>query len=417
MPSATVSSKIPLTKRLYPAPNEVAKPVYEQSRITALAKKTTNKIGGEGRFVVVKDAGITGVGHTFADALATQGTDTPARFFVQRRKLYAIGTVQNELIHAVNGDKNSILDAFKTEMDSARYLFARQHGRGVWSNGGGAIGQLAASVTLSSTTLAMRNRTDIAGLERGLYLEFASDDGSGTSPAGRRASGGVPVRLQLTGGINRSNGTGTVSAALNTVPSITANDYVFVRGAYGAAPTGMRGWHPVSDPSASEDFQGLDRTDYDLTRVSGVRIAASGVAKLQKMEDVGAEAAIVGLRGDLSMFINPIEYRDLRIELGNQVQYTDVTTKVGVGFKAIEFITQVGTVKIIPEIDCPQGYSWLENTDNIEIASAGELPMELHYKGGQLLIAHNDDAMQFRLGAYYNVIHNNPGEGVVVNWS
>lgn len=417
MPSATVSSKIPLTKRLYPAPNEVAKPVYEQSRLTALAKKTTNKIGGEGRFVVVKDAGITGVGHTFSDALATQGTDTPARFFVQRKKLYVIGTVQNELIHAVNGDKNSILDAFRTEMDSARYLFARQHARGVWSDGGGAIGQLSASVTLASTTLAMRNRTDLVGLERGLYLEFASDNGSGTSPAGRRSSGGVPVRLQLTGGIDRTAGTGTVSANLDTVPGITTNDYVFVRGAYSAAPTGMRGWHPTSAPSASEDFHGVDRTDYDITRVSGVRVGASGVSMLQKMEDVGMEAAIVGLRGDLSMFTNPIDIRNLRVELGNTVNLTEFKTKVGVGFDVINFMTQVGNVKIIPEIDTPQGFSWLENTDNIEVASAGELPMELHYKGGQLLIAHNDDAMQFRLGAYYNVLHNNPGEGVVVNWS
>lgn len=417
MPSATVAAKVTVAKRLYPAPNEVAKPVYEKSRLSALAKKTTNKMGGEGRFVIIKDAGISGVGHTFQDALATQGTDTPARFFVQRRKLYVIGTIQNELKVALNGDKNSVLEAVRTEFDSARYAFARVHGTAVYGNGGGSLGQLHASVNLASTTLQFRNRTDMAGLERNYYLEFASDDGSGTSPAGRRSSGGVPVRLRVTGGIDRKAGTATVSALLNTVPSITANDYVSIRGSYAAAPTGIRGWLPASNPSASEDFFGVDRTDYDLTRVSGVRVNGNGLSKLEIMENVGADAVTCGLSGDMTMFVNPLEFRDIRKELGNAVQYMDVETKVGVGFKAIEFVSQTGVIKIISEVDCPLGYSPLIDTSDIEIASAGELPMELNYGNGQMLIAHDDDAMQFRFGAYYNVIDQNPGKAVIINWN
>src|SRR5262249_2481726 len=155
--------------------------------------------------------------------------------------------------------------------------------RRAWGLGGGSIGQLHGSVNLASTTLQVRSRTDIIGLfNKGVQLEFAADNGTGTSPVGRRGS---PDRLTVQSG-NRDAGTAVTSAALNTVSSITADDYIFRRGDYGAAVTGLPGWCPPTAPTTGDSFFGLDRT-VDPVRLSGTRVTGSGGNMEEVIQDAG----------------------------------------------------------------------------------------------------------------------------------
>lgn len=412
MASATTTTQLPILKRLWGS--GFADPMYKASKVLNSAKKDTN-FGGEGRYIIIAVAMISGVGATFADALAAQGPSQEVRMFVTHRKEYAIFTIQNDLIARTRGNANAVVEALKRQMDTARRHFARRMSRRLWGNGGGAIGQLHSSVTLSSTTLRLRNRVDVAGIEAGLQVGFASDDGSSGTPAGLRG-GGVPTYLAISGGIDRDDGTATVSAALNTVPSITANDYVFVRGDYNAAMTGLRGYNPVSDPSASESFMGLDRTVVDIQRTSGVRVSGSGKTKLETIEDACAEAKINGLESDdLMLAVNPLDYAAIRKELGTSVIITDVKGTNGIGFKAIQIFSHSGTVTIVSEVDVPLGYAWLFDPSELYLRTAGDAPMELT-EGGKLLTAYDDDAKQGRLGAYGNFFVENPGGNVVITW-
>lgn len=412
MASATTTTQLPLLKRLWGS--GFADPMYQASKVLNKCKKDTN-FGGEGRYIVIAVAMITGVGANFADALAAQGPSQEVRMFVTRRKEYAIYTIQNDLIAATKGNANAVVEALKRQTGTARRHFGRRMSRRLWGNGGGAVGQLASTVTLASTTLALRSRVDIAGLEAGLQLEFASDDGSSSTPAGRRSSGGVPVRLTVNS-VDRDDGQATMSALLNTVPSITVNDYVFVRGDYNSAATGMRGYVPVSDPSPGESFMGLDRTAVDRQRTSGIRISGSGKTKLETIEDACAEAKINGLEADnLMLAVNPLDFAAIRKELGSSVVINDVKGTNGIGFKTIEIYSHSGTISIVSEVDVPYGYAWLFDPNEIYLRSAGDCPMDLT-EGGKLLTAYDDDAKQGRIGAYFNFFNENPGGCVAITW-
>jgi len=118
----------------------------------------------------------------------------------------------------------------------------------------------------------LRSRPDVVGFEVGMQLEFATDDGSSATPAGRL---GAPDRLTILA-INRDTGTLTMSANLNTVTGITVNTYVFRRGDYANSMTGMRGWNPILAPVAGDSFFGLDRSTTDVTRVTGARVNGGG---------------------------------------------------------------------------------------------------------------------------------------------
>lgn len=207
-----------------------------------------------------------------------------------------------------------------------------------------------------------------------------------------------------------------MSAALNTVPSITTSDYVFVRGDYNAAMTGLRGYVPVSDPSPGESFMGLDRTAADRQRASGIRVSGSGKTKLETIEDACAEIKINGVSAsNLMLAVNPLDYAAIRKELGASVVINDVKGTNGIGFKTIEIYSHSGTIQIVSEVDVPQGYAWLFDPGDIYLRTAGDCPMDLT-ENGKLLTAYDDDAKQGRIGAYGNFFNENPGGCAAITW-
>jgi hypothetical protein len=409
MASANSTNKVSVLKRLWG--DKVAEPMYKASKALALAKKDTS-FTNEGRYVVVSTNGTAGGSATFADAVASQDAAREVRFFVTHKKEYQVFSLQGLYMAQSEGNPKALVKGFEHEAGKARYKFGRAMARRFWGNGGGALGQLAAGVTLSSTTGQFRLRTDIASLERGDQIEFSSDDGTAVSPAGRR---GAPDRLTLSGQVDRDAGTFTTSAALNTVSSISADDYVFRRGDYGAAMTGMRGWVPTSDPSTSESFFGTDRSLEDISRVSGVRVSSAG-SKVETLFNAGAEAQINGQEPD-TLFANPLDYTALLKELDSRV-IIDVKDRDGkFGFKAASFTISTGEIKIVSEVDVPQGYGWLGNMDTVYLRTAGDAPRLLNEDGvGKMLRMVDDDAYQGRLGAYGNIFNEDPGSWTCIAW-
>lgn len=409
MAAANTTNQLPLLKRLWGT--KVADPMYKASRFAAMINSDTN-FGSEGRYVNVTVGPTAGGSSSFADALAAQDATKEIRFFVSHRKEYQIFSLQGDLIARSRGNANAMVEAVRQQADKARYAFARAIARKLWGNGGGALGQLASTTVLASTSLVLRSRTDVVGFEVGMQLEFSSDDGSPASPAGRR---GAPDRLTVTA-INRDTGTITVNANLNTVTGITVNDFVFRRGDYANAMTGMRGWNPITAPTAGDSFFGLDRSTTDVTRVSGVRVNGAGKPKEETLIDGTAEAQINGVTIN-QCFVNPLDYRDLVKELGSKREIQVNAKQGATGFNAIEVYGATGTIQIVSEVDVPRGTGWGVDTDQITLRSAGDCPMMLNEDGiGKLLRQFDDDAYQGRIGAYGNLFQDNPGNAVIFSW-
>ncbi len=413
MASANTTNQLPLLKRLWGS--KVAEPFYKASRFASMINSDTN-FGSEGRYVNVTVAPTAGGSANFADALASQDATQEKRFFVTHRKEYQVFSLQGDVIARLKGNANGLVEAVKQQADKARYAFARAMARKLWGNGGGALGQIAAAQNLASAVLTLRTPTDVVGFDVGMQLEFASDDGSSATPAGRR---GGPDRLTVTA-VNRGSAsvapTITLSGLLNTVSGITANDFIFRRGDYSLAMTGMRGWNPITTPTTGDSFFGLDRSVSDPVRLSGARIVGGGKPKEESLIDATAEAQINGI--DLKqVFVNPLDYRDLVKEMGSKREIQITAKQAGMGFTALEVYGATGTLQVVSEVDVPRGYGWACDTDQITLRTAGDCPMMLNEDGvGKLLRAYDDDAYQGRIGAYGNLFQDNPGNAMIISW-
>jgi hypothetical protein len=410
MASANTTNQLPLLKRLWG--DKVAEPLYKRSKFLASIKKDTD-FGGEGRYVNVTIGPTAGGSADFATALANQDATSEKRFFVTHRKEYQVFSIQGDLIARSRGNKNAVLESVKQQADKARYAFFRSMAARAWGNAGGALGVISSGSTVSSTTITLATRADVVRFEPNMRVTAADDDGSAASPAGVLDNG---TQLTITA-INRSTGTLTASAAWNTIAGIAAGDYIHRAGDYSLAMTGTRGWAPVSDPSASENFFGLDRTLGDIQRLSGIRVSGSGGSKEETLISAGAEAQMAGAESKL-VFCNPLDLADLVKEQGSKVVYQQAQSReAGIGFDVIKVHTPVGNVGVTSEPDVPKGYAWMLDTDEITLRTAGDCPMMLNEDGvGKLMRSATDDSYQGRLGCYGNFFFENPGHSVIITW-
>jgi hypothetical protein len=278
----------------------------------------------------------------------------------------------------------------------------------VHGDGGGSLGQLASTVNTASTTLTLRSRTDIVGVfNKNIQLHFAANNGTGVSPGNTRGPG---AKLKVTA-VDRDSGSVTVSAALNTVPGITVNDFVFRAGDFANKGTGLRGWVPDTDPT-SDAFHAVDRTE-DLAKLSGVRVDGGGQPKEDTLQDAGAECQINGIEPKVCL-VNSLDFNDVGKELGGQkIQEGGEGVT---GFERIVCHTAAGKITIEPTPFVKRGCFWMGNpSENFVLGTAGEAPMDLAMGQGTLLLP-TADAKQGRIGHYGNCWTPDPGQWLAGTW-
>lgn len=412
---ANLTNQQPVLKRLYP--EGVEKVIYQASRLFERCKKDT-KFTNEDRAVVVRISGTSGGSANFADALANQGASQRIRFIVNRKREYQVYSVDGETVAATNGEPKAIVNVLKNEMTEALYKFGRSMANRANGAGGGSLGVIDAGVSLSTTTLPFATATDSQWIEVGDWIQFSDFNGTSASADPAVDLRGSGAALQVVS-INRQTGTAVMSAALDTVTGTAAGDFIFRRGDYSRAMTGLRGWAPSADPSAAENFMGVDRTDYDLVRAAGFRYTAgAGGSKQDAIIKAGAVASTHGINSLTSLYMSAVDFGNFVIEIGSQRLRDATDSKVGYQF--IEIYTPMakgGVLKVVPEPHLPEGFAWGINDEKFVMRSAGPCPSMLDHAGlgGKgLLMPQDDDAVQGRLGCYGNFTLDNPGEAVII---
>lgn len=406
MTQATVSNQVEITKRLWG--DKVEDPMYKRSQLWNQMPKDT-KTGGEGRYVVVKNSPTSGGSADFATAIASEGPTVYKRFFVEPKKQYQTFKLAGDLIERTKGDKNALLSAVVAEADSARYSFARAFAAVLFGDAGGSRGQIDSGVTLSTANLVLRVPGSYRKFEPGMKVQFASDNGTASSPAGLRDGGATLTVVS----IDKEANTLVMSAALNTISGITVNDFVFRAGDYANAMTGLLGWNPLIAPSPGESFFGVDRTVGDRERMRGLIYDSSSDTTIQQviMRSAGL-AEEMGI--DISTyFLAPVDYMELALQVGGTREVFVDDNKYGMGFKSIQLSGPKGVINVVSEGEVPRGYFWGTDPKDIWFRSAGEAPMILAADGGGLLDRlENEDSYRGRLGCYGNMFRENPGNSV-----
>lgn len=402
--SANDTSFLPFFKRQYP--KGFAFTGYKKSKMLALMA-SDKKFGGEGKHYTVSTAPTNGGSADYQKAYSNQGGSKAERFFLQHRTEYQVARIKGSTIAKSMGDANALKSAVTEEFDKANYAFGRAMAARVWGNGGGSLGRIATTTTLTGAVLVLSLLSDVVRFEVGMWLQFSSDDGSGTSPSGLRGGG---TQLQITK-IAPATGTLTLSGNLNTVGAIAVSDFIFRSGDYGQCMTGVPGWTPITAPTGSDSFFGVNRSNHEF-RLAGYRKVGNGGSKEATLLDACAEGQVHGAYGTKCM-LNPIDFTSIVKEVGSD-RIVDIDTKVaGLGFRGLELETAIGTVNCLSEVDVPKGFFWIVDPDQYEIATAGDCPRLLDFDGlGKMVRVQGEDAYQIDIGAYGNIGCKDPSNAV-----
>lgn len=398
--SANDTSILPWLKRQYP--KGLAFTGYKKSKLLGMISKDTT-FGGEGKHFGAQVGPTSGGSADYQKAYANQGPTASQRFFLQHRTEYQLARIKGSALAKTMGDKNAIQGVLKTEFDAAGYAFGRSMASVLYGNGGGSLGVIASTTTISSTVIDLTKKSDAARFEVGMWVELATDDGTGTSPAGVLIGQRQILKISVSGAIAQL----TLDAATNTIAGAATGNIIFRAGDYGAKMTGLGGWNPLIKPTGSDSFFGVNRSQHEF-RLSGFRFTGNGGAKEQTLLTCAAEAATHGCEASMCC-INPMDYNGLILEVGSD-RFVDVDSKTpGTGFKALRLETAMGTVDYVSEVDVPRGEFFYANPDDLELATAGDCPRVLDFDGlGKLVRVHGEDSYQFDVGAYGNIGSKNP---------
>ncbi len=421
---ANSSNQLAALKELYTDSSEYMKDlVYKENPFFALVPKNESPDGFAGKYIPVPlEYGTPqGRSHTFSDAQGNQTATSLVSFFVYVIEDYQLVTITNLLMEQTKSNAGAFVDAAKLQIDSGIRNITNNIALELFKDGSGNRGQIAAagySFTNPTATITLANAQEIVNFEVGMTLvASATANGATSDDTGTVAS------------VNRATGVLTLTMEDSSPDSEWANGaYLSVEGdrpAAGAstigsseALSGLAAWLPVTSPSASENFWGVDRS-VDPTRLAGCRFDASNYTIEEGITNALAFLNREGGRPDLAI-MDFASYAALVNALGAKVQYVQVKhDEVDVAFDGIRFQSAYGVVTVLADRSCPAQRCYLLQMNTFKLRSLGKVPHILTYgmEGLEGLRVSNSDALEVRIGYYGNLICSAPGWNCVVSLS
>lgn len=416
--AATISTADKILKYLY-SPKELLNAVYKDNPLFALLPKAGgftgrslihaltygNSLARSAAFATAQGrAGINGASGT------DSGFNRDVNFTVTRVKNYAMYTIEQELLLAAVGDRSSFVRGLTQLVDGTLQTLNNDFGRDVYGSGLGELGQMTAISGSGPYTWTVGEA--ITQIEVG--MEIVVSTGSTKTAALRNSGGGVAV-------VSVDRAAGTFTTTTNP-DSAVANDWLFIKGDRPAGSTtaigsmlkiaGMEAWNPVTSPSASESFFGVDRS-VDATRLAGQRLS---IASLQPEEGlITALNALAREGGDPShIFMNFSDEKNVKLALGSRVdaEYTQVGD---IGFESIRVRGPKGPVRIYADRNAPVGYGRILTLNTWELKHLGDLVNRGDAgNDGGLAREYQADRFEGRMSFYGNLLCHAPSKNMVV---
>lgn len=395
--------------------NNILKTLYEKGISSVLSppcelfkrlRKDSKALAGEGKFVPVKYTGAGGVSSNFAKAQANQAPANYERFYITSADEYGIGSVAGKwLRQAVKGD-GSLVDGLKEAVESTYYSVNRSIAANLYGDGTGSYARIDSTSTVNTATITLSNPSDAIRFEPGMMVQ--AWDGSSSTP---RASGAAVLIVA----VDPDSGTITTTAPWDSeISGISPGDHIILEGNLNNVATGLAGWLPTVAPTAGDNFFGVDRSK-NPNRLAGVRVDGSGGAIDEVVMTAANRVASYGGRPNLCV-INYNDFNDIALVRQSHLQTKDGTNVSQLGFEAFKIIGPRGLIEVIPDTDCPQGIGYLLTTDSWTIGSAGDVPFLDEEDGKMIDRAHDADAYEFRIKAYWNLYCNAPGHNGVIKF-
>jgi hypothetical protein len=399
----------------YYDPNKMMDVCYGKRPFLGMVPKDENVTGNPWKCPI-----ITGrpenTSATASDAFAGLATSEVEAFLLTRGRGYNRCTLDQEAMLASANDKGAFLSTATLQIDGMLASLSTQLGIQLWKEGWGDLGVI--DTLPSATSFKLVNVSDIVGFERGQQLVFSDSQHSDVLRSGTA----VVVTK-----VNRNTGVVTVDTALAT-PGAIAGDWVFKLGdrQNSATPkrlvvTGVRGFIPLADPSASEDFFGVDRS-VDPTRLAGQRLDCTGMSPIEAINTMAGQIDREGgtpdyvfmNSQDFATFVNTLSSKQLYEMVQLSPEKNGVTANVG--FSAIKLLSNFGELKVVSDPLHPKGtYDFIQMDTWLLGSLGGEAP-RIFDRDANMLRLVGQDAYEVRGGHYSMLRCTAPGyNGVCYN--
>jgi hypothetical protein len=378
--------------------------VYPESKLYSILPKRQDFFG-KNKVVAFRYGNPQGRGASFSVGLANMDASKYDAVTVTRAKDYAFGQLDGETVDSCKNDAGALLNVMKAELDGAFYTAGRSIAAALFRNSGGARGQISATSNVGTATITLANINDVVNFEKGMVLNLGSTDGT----SGAKRAGTVTLTA-----VDRDLGTLTASGNWTAgIAAAAAGDYIFQNGDFEATKsmlTGLAGWIPKVTPTAGDNFFGLDRSS-DPTRLAGVRYTAGAGGPIEEtLINCAARLQREGGSPDIAV-MNPMDIASLIIALGSKVVYDRMSAsdEPEFGFQVPVCVTPSGPIKIVSDLNCPQGDGWMLTTKVWSFETLLGAPRILNLDGNDLRASATSDSYIFRIGYYGNLICEAPG--------
>lgn len=370
---------------------------YAKQPFLAIVSKD-EETGGKYYPVPVQFEVNQGRSSTFSNAQGNQTALQLAEYLVTRKSDYDVATIDNQTLEASMSDSGSFMRLGTSLVDSAIRGCTMSAGSSLFRSGTGSIGKIS---SITSGVITLTNPADVAQFGVNQTLQANSSDG-GTP---RSALGYVIARSVRLGTVTVASSAIGGSAATPT--SWTTSDFLVVQGDNNAKASGLIAWLPLTDPTSSDNFYGVNRSpDY---RLFGVSYDGSG----QPIEEALIDHLLLLARegADVSHFITNFGSQGaLTKALGTRRQFINLEGPAGINLKALVIDGPAGEVKCIADRNCQVATGYALQLDTWKLISLGPVPKVLRYEDRvELLRVYNSDSAECRVGAYYNLVCNAPG--------
>lgn len=344
-----------------------------------------------------------GASAVFSNAQGQKQPSNYKKFSLTRVRDYSLASIETEAVLASETNPGAFLQLATAEIDGAMKTMARRMSWSLYGDGLGAIGTVA-SYTGSPAVITLTNVEDTVHFELGQTLEIRS---------------GATVRTLFTAtssalvaGVDRDLGTVTLSVN-STGNSVSAADTINVVGDYSARLSGLAAWIPSTSPTNTAFF-GVDRS-IDATRLGGVRVTSSGKPIDEALIDAARRLGREGIGNADYVFSGFTRYASLEKTMGAKVRYKDFEVG-GIGFRGIEISGPQGPITVVPDRDCPENKMYMVEMDSFSLYSLKEPIMLLDQDGNKMLRESTADAMEVRVGGYFQLGDTAPGASAVLNF-
>lgn len=386
--------------------------MYEDQPLLGLLDKDTSW-DGLYQIITVMYGGMSGRSNTFDDAQLGKGPPKYKQMQISTRDNFALWSVDHKLVTLSRNNRGALVRALAESTEKATTKLKRSSCWQFWRNGGGAVGTVQ---SVGASSVVLEDINDVRNFDLDDPVNFATDDGSASSPAGIRSGSAIITA------IDEDTGTLTFNVTMASI-GVTAADSIFHRGDYAKSFLGIPAYCTLFTPGTGgvpTSLWGMDRSDFP-TRLAGSRFTGTVATVTQDIKD----ALATGYRRNIEtthLFVPPEIYSEIETDIGTARRYT--TEKVGtVGYEALVFTTQGGkSVKVYSDADIPKSpdgstqYVFGLNLDTWKFHTADEYPMWLASVangGGKFHVEHNANATEGRLGGYGQLYTHAPGQ----NWN